>query len=109
MEVGELNKILVFKTNTPTATGAGLTNSYTTLLTTRGSLKKNNGSRGLSFSELTETNNYTIVTRYQQALHNAMRLDMKIEADGRLFTPTTWEKIGEKRFYLRINVNEQRN
>jgi len=109
MEVGTLNKVVVFKQNTPTTKGAGKADAYTTLLTTRGSLKKLNGSRGISFGELLESNSYEMFTRYQQDLEDNLSMSVKVEIESRLFTISSYEKIGEKRFYYRFILNEQRN
>jgi hypothetical protein len=109
MNVGNLHKVIVFKQNNPTVKGAGKADAYTTLLTTRGSLKKLNGNRGLSFGELLESNSYEMITRHQQALEDNLRMDMKIDIEGRTFTIQSYDKVQGKRFYYRFILNEQRN
>jgi len=109
MGVGQLNKVVVFKTNTPSTLGAGAADSYSTLLTTRGSLKKLSGSRSLSFGELVESNSYEMITRYQSSIASNVRMDTKIEIEGRTFTINSFEKTGEKRFYYRFVLSEQVN
>lgn len=106
MEVGRLNKVAVFKQNTPSAKGAGNANSYSDILTTRCSLKKQSGSRGLNFGMLEENSSYEMITRYQQEIEDNVRMDMKISIDGRLFSIQSKEKVGEKRFYYRFILNE---
>lgn len=108
MGVGALHKVVVFKKNTPTALTAGGADAYTTLLTTRGSLKKNNGARSLSYGEVMESNSYEMITRYQSSLETNLRVDTKVEIEGRTYTINSWEKIGESKFYFRFNLNEQR-
>ncbi|MBL0268109.1 MAG: head-tail adaptor protein [Chitinophagaceae bacterium] len=109
MGVGQLNKVVVFKENTPSNLGAGGADSYSTLLTTRGSLKKLSGSRSLSFGELVESNSYEMITRYQDDIKDNIRMDTKIEIESRTFTINSFEKIGEKRFYYRFVLSEQVN
>jgi hypothetical protein len=107
--IGGLHKIVVFNKNTPAQMGAGTVDSYSTLLTTRGSLKKQSGIRGLGFGELLESNSYVMYVRYQQALEDNLRMDMKIEVEGRVFTISSYDKVEEKRFYYKLILNEQRN
>lgn len=109
MEVGQLNKVVVFKQNTPTTLGAGAKDAYTTLLTTRGSLRKLNGNRGLSFGELLETNSFEMITRYQVALENNLKMSVKVEVEGKTYTIQSFEKVGEKRFYYKFILNQQNN
>lgn len=109
MEAGQLNKVVVFKANTPTDKGAGGKDSYATVVTTRGNLKKNSGSRGFAFGDLTENNSYTLTVRFETSLESALRMDMKVEIESRTFTIASWEKVGEKRFYYKIQLNEKRN
>lgn len=109
MGVGKLHKVVVFKSNTPATLGAGASDSYSTLLTTRGSLKKLNGSRGLSYGELLESNSYECIVRHQSSLQTNLRMDMKVEIDSRTYTIASYELIEEKRFYYRFVLNEQRN
>lgn len=109
MEVGQLNKVVVFKQNTPTTLGAGAKDAYTTLLTTRGSLRKLNGGRGLSFGELLESNSYEMITRYQVALANGLNMAVKVEIESKTYTIQSFEKIGEKKFYYKFILNQQNN
>ena len=109
MGIGFLNKVVVFKKNTPTTLGAGSKDAYTTLLTTRGTIRKQNGSRGISFGEILESSSYELIVRVQILLESNLSTSIKVEMDGRLFTVSSWEKIEEKRFYYKIQLNEQRS
>jgi hypothetical protein len=109
MDVGQQNKVIVFKTNSATTLGAGKKDNYSTLLTTRGSMKMLNGNRGLSFGELAQNKQWEMVTRFQTGIESALSQSMKVEYDGRTFTIDRWEKIGEKRFYYRFILNEEVN
>lgn len=109
MGVGNLHKVVLFRKNTPSALGAGSVDSYSDLLTTRGSLKKLNGSRGLSFGEVFESNSYELIVRVQTLLEQNLRMDMKVVIDGRTFTLSSYDMMDEKRFYYKMILNEQRN
>ena len=102
MEVGNLNKVVVFKTNTPTAQGAGAKDSYSTLLTTRGRLRKLSGARAFSFGELTENSSYELITRYQQDIEDNIKMNMRIEIDGKAYTVDSFELNEEKKRYYTI-------
>lgn len=107
MGIGEFTKTVVFKQNTPTTLGAGKKDAYTTLLTTKGRLKKQSGSRSLGFGDIQITNSYELLVRYQSSLATNLRADVKIEIDSKTFTIQTFEKIGEKNFYYRFIIVEQ--
>ena len=109
MGVGNLHKVVLFRKNTPGTLGAGGSDSYSDLLTTRGSLKKINGSRGLSFGEVLESNSYELIVRVQTLLEQNLRTDLRVVIEGRTFTISSWDKMDEKRFYYKIILNEQRN
>jgi head-tail adaptor len=103
-----LNKIVVFKQNTPTAsTTGGKIDAYTTLVTTRGSLSKRNTSKGFSAGEHGFDNSYELIVRYQDAIFNAIRTDLKILIDSITYTIHSWEKMEEKRFYLKFTIVAQ--
>lgn len=107
MDIGSLNKVIVFKKNTPSTLGAGKKDSYSTLLTTRGSMKMLNGSRSLTFGDLTTRKSWEMITRYQSAIASNLSPALKVEYDGRTFTIDSWEKMGEKKFYYRFILNEE--
>ena len=100
---------MVFQQNTPVQKGAGYEDSYADLITTRGGLRSLSSSRGFSFGEMLQTNSFELIVRFQTALESALRGDMKVVIDGRTFTIATWEKVGEKRFYYRMVINEEKN
>lgn len=105
--IGELKEIVTFKKNTPSTLGAGAKDSYSTLLTTRGRLRKKSGNRTLSFGSIDEHNQWELIVRFQTALETNLRMDVKIEIGGRTFTINSFEKIGEKNFYYVFNLAAQ--
>lgn len=102
-----MNKVVVFKRNTPATLGAGKADSFATYCTTRGSLKKLNGNRSLSFGELLQGNSWEMWTRFNTDIETYLRMDNRIEIGSRVFTIQSFEKIGEKRFYYKFILNEQ--
>ena len=98
---------VVFKVNTPTQVGAGRQDSYATLVTTDGRLRKRGGNRGLRDGEVAFENTYELVVRYQDAIFNAIRSDLKVDIDGTRYTIAGWELMDEKRFYIRFELNRQ--
>lgn len=109
MAVGQLNKVIVFKQNTPIQKGAGKEDAYTTLLTTRGSMKQLSSSKGLYYGEISEGARWELMVRFETALASALNMSLKVEYDSRTFTIDSWEKIGEKRFYYKFILSEQRS
>jgi hypothetical protein len=100
-----MDKIVVFKSNTPTTKGAGSADSYSTLCTTRGRLKKSSSVRTLSAGEMSFDGTYELIVRYQDTIHNAIRNDLKILIDSVTYTIQSWEKMREKRFYLKFTIS----
>ena len=99
---------VVFKSNTrsATATGGGI-DSYSTLVTTDGRLTQLRKDRGMGFSEVSFSGAYELIVRYQDTIFNAIRTDLKIEVDSVRYTIQSWEKMDEKRFYLKFIINRQ--
>lgn len=109
MDIGQLNKIVTFKVNTPTTQGAGKKDAYTTLLSTRGSLKQLSSSRQLAYGSISEGVRWELVVRYETELEDNLDMSLKVEYSGRTFTIDSWEKVGEKRFYYKFILSEQRS
>lgn len=102
--IGEMKQVVAFLENNPTdSTTGGAYDHYTTLLTTRGRLRKSSGSRSLSFGEILNQEQYELICRFQTAL--VIRIDMKVGIDGGVYTISSWEKIDERRFYYRFKLN----
>lgn len=106
MGIGEFNKVITFKQNTPTQKGAGKADAYTPLLNTRGKMEQRNSSRGLGYGEIRNTSDWTLTVRWEEALDGLDFMKMKVVYDSRTFQITSSEKIGEKRFYYRFGLSE---
>lgn len=102
-----MDKIVAFRKNTPVAKGAGFEDGYATLVTTRGQLRKKSSYRNLQGGELGFNNQYELIVRYQQTIEDNMRSDLKVLIDSVTYTIAGWEKTGEKRFYLKFDLNRQ--
>jgi hypothetical protein len=100
-----LKTVVIFKTKTPssTSTGGGI-DSYSTLLTTRGRFRKQGSNRSLSFGEMTFAGTYELIVRYQDAIFNALRTDLRVTIDSIDYTIQSWEKLNEERFYIKFLV-----
>lgn len=98
---------VVFKQNTPAQSGAGKSDSYATLVTTDGRLRKNTSNRGLQAGEMGFDNSYSLIVRYQDAIFNAIRSDLKVDIDSVRYTIAGWELQNEKRFYIEFSLNRQ--
>jgi hypothetical protein len=112
--LGQMNTVVKFEKNTPQsiAGGPGKIDSFAELLTTRGKLVKNSGSRFLDAGEITESNSYSLWVWYQLALYNEISLGAKmlriVLTDGRKFTIATWEKVDEVNMWIKMTLNEKR-
>ncbi len=106
--IGKMDKVCVLKQNTPGTLGAGAVDSYATLLTTRGWLRKSSGNRSLSFGDLVGNDSWKLTVRKENALVNNLRHDLKWVIDGRTFTIQTWTNVGERSFYYEFELTEQR-
>jgi len=105
MLIGKLNKKVLFRFNIPEAKGAGFSDTYFDLLTTKGYLKRNHGSRGLALGEVDVKSNYTLWVRYQSYLESHLRNDLHVVIDGKTYTVGDWELVDEKNFYYKIILN----
>lgn len=109
MDIGDLKKTVTFKVNTPVAsTTGGFTDSFSTLLTTKGHLRKKGGSRSLQSGEIEINDLWQLTVRYQSTLETSLSQSVIVEIDSRVFTVQAWEKLEEKNFYYLINLNEKR-
>lgn len=107
MDVGALNRVVEFQANNPVTLGAGKKDVYTTLLTTRGSLKMLSAGRALSYGNIEIGKGFECVVRFQTLLESNIRPDLRVVIDDRTFTVHSWEKVGEKRFYYKFILNER--
>ena|SRR5213595_140483 len=105
IERGLMVKICEFKTNSRPQKGAGTSDSYSTLLQCRGYLKKGSGSRVLNNGEVFFDDSFTLITDFIQDLSDNLSSDLKVSIDGILYTVDAWEKIDQKRFYLKFNLS----
>lgn len=107
MVVGELNRVVVFKKNTPVAQGAGNADSYATLLTTRGRLRKQSGSRSFGFGELAYDNSFELIVRYDSTLAANLSVSLKVEIDSKTYTITSHDLIDDRQQYYKMNLTLQ--
>lgn len=109
MDIGQLNNVVTFKVNTPVAHGAGKKDAYTTLLSTRGKMTQLSASRQLAYGSISEGVRWELIVRFETDLEDNLDMSLKVEYSGRTFTIDSWEKVGEKRFYYKFILSEQRS
>lgn len=104
LSIGQMRSTVVFLTNTPTiaattdreaVTTGGLNDVYTTLLTTRGRLRKKSGSRGLDLGLVEDKQYYELICRFQSAINTGLEVNGKVLVDSVLYTIQTWEVIDQ--------------
>jgi SPP1 family predicted phage head-tail adaptor len=109
MDIVKMNKVVVFEKSTPQDLGAGTEDSYSTVATTRGRLKNYENNRTLNAGEIQFFGTKELIIRYQDAIHVEIRNDSRILIDEVYYTIESWEKMDEKRNYLRFIINRGGN
>lgn len=107
MDIGKLKETVLFEFNYPPALGAGYTDSYFELLTTRGYLKKRSGQRSFETGEVINKQSFELWIRYAAYLESHLRMDLRITIKGKVYAIDTWEKIEEKNFYFKFIINQR--
>lgn len=109
MDIGKFDKTVVFKrpSTTASATGGAIESGYTTIATTYGHLAKSNSSRGLSFGESAFDGSYNLWIEFSDTIYNAIRSDLKAEIESVVYTVSGWEKVEEKRYFLKFKLERQ--
>lgn len=108
VSIGQMRQVGIFQTNSPGAVDNGFIDSYTTLLTTRGQLKKvgneRSGNRVNAGGTLGFQNTYDWICRFQSGL----TIDKKCRwvIDGKNYTIEGYEQIDMKNFYYRFRISE---
>lgn len=116
LKIGEMRSSVVFKTNTPTldktasrsdvSTG-GQNDVYSTILTTRGKLRKKSGGRGLDFGLIVGNDSYELICRFQTALASQLKVNMKVFVDSVEYTIASWEKVDQINHIYKFDLNTQ--
>lgn len=103
-----MRSTVVFKSNTPTVTPTrGGKDAYSTLLTTRGRLRKESGDRALSFAMISGQDSYILTCRFQSALESGLKVNGKVTVDGQEFTIASWKKIDQVNHWYEFRLNTQ--
>lgn len=107
MDIGNLDKVVVFMVNNSTDLGAGGKDNYVALLTTRGYLTKGGGSRSSAFSDILSGESFTLYVRQQRLLTANLTTSLKAVINGQTYTMQGWEDIEDKHLYYRLNMSKQ--
>jgi hypothetical protein len=106
--IGKMRSSVRFCINTPTAQGAGGTDNYGVLLTTRGWLRKSSGNRSLVFGEIAAQSSFVLMVRYQQAITANISISTKLIIDNIWHTVDSWQKKEEGlNFYYEFKLNRK--
>lgn len=105
--VGQMKRKVQLCLNVPSSQGAGYTDSYGILLTTRGKLEQSSGNRSLVYGEIEGRSSHTLTVRYQRAIETNISVSSKWLIDGVFYTIDSWEKIGDENFYYKFRVNKK--
>lgn len=106
-----MREVVVFLANNPIpAAGGGFTDSYATLLTTRGQLLSSGDNRSLSFGAIADTSFMRLICRFQTALAASLRSDTKIVINGITYTMNGQPVlIDQKKHFYEFKIQAQTN
>lgn len=102
--IGEMRHTGAFQTNSPTSTATGgKVDAYTTVLSTRGRLRKLRGSRGINAGQVEREATYEFICRFQDGFTDIKSARWVIE--GEYYSITDYEVEDFKnKFYKFILV-----
>lgn len=112
--IGQMRSSVVFKTNAPVTTATttreaittgGQNDVYSTSVTTRGRLRKHNGSRGLDLGAITGQDSYELICRYDSTLNSSLKVNMKVFVDSVEYSIQSWEVIDQIRHIYKFQLN----
>lgn len=114
--IGEMRSIVVFLANVPTTsatsdreavTTGGQNDQYTTLLNTRGRLRKSSGYKDLLLGEISGKDSYELICRFDTSLEAGLRANGKVNVDSVSYTIQTWEMIDQIKHIYKFKLNTQ--
>lgn len=107
--IGELRSIVAFENSAyKNRLGLGTKDNFDQLTQTRGKLVKNSGRRAISGFEMTQVSDYTLWIRYRPEYETAVTIKTRVTVENRLFSIDSVAKVGQKNFYLQIDLTEQK-
>lgn len=98
--IGKMRESVTFRVNTPTANGAGFSDVYSDLLTTRGQLEKSSANRSLTFGEIADNDSYDLYVRWQITLDSNLRSDTKIVINSVVYTMNGRPELIDQRKHI---------
>lgn len=104
--IGDMRSRVKFENNEKTKLGAGSVDNYVEYLTTWGKFRQRGGVRTESgFEQVIETS-YQLWVRWQESMELGINNKTKVIIENRFFAINSFEKVGQKRFYLYLTLNE---
>lgn len=106
--IGELRQQVLFENNTgrTVVSSGGIQDGYEPFIATRGKLVKNNGRRTSDGYELVQESTYSLWVRWQDRMEDGITMKTNVVVDNRQFAVASIEKVGQKKFYLYLGLNE---
>ena len=114
LTIGQMRSSVVFLVNSPTESATsdreavetgGRNDLYSTLLTTRGRLRKKHGSRGIDLGLAEIKEGYELICRFQSTLESALTTNTKIVIDSKVYTINSWEVVDEIKHFYKFDLN----
>lgn len=102
--IGDMRQTGTFKKNTPVPNDTGgFVDSFSDLVTCRGRLRKQKGSKALEDGDTVFNKNYEWICRVQNAI--VIDTDTALEISGQLYRILDFEKIDEIRHWYRFVIS----
>lgn len=102
--IGEMRQKGTLKQNSPVANDSGgQDDNYTGILTCRGRLRQNSGSKRLENGEIVQNKGWQWICRFQQAI--TIDADTAWEIDGKFYRITNWEKIDQLNHWYEFTLS----
>lgn len=103
--IGKMRQTGILKQNHPVANSSGgEDDNYTTVLTTRGWLRKDSGNINLLTGQITLTKTYTWICRFQQAI--TVNVDTTWFIGGQEYVLEDYELIDEIKHLYKFNLRK---
>jgi len=102
--IGECRSVVQFQQNQPVDNeSGGQDDTWTTIVTTRGRLRKKSGHKDIELGSLQFDKSYELVCRYQSDIPTSP--DARVMVDGKTYRINDWEAESEINHLLIFNLS----
>lgn len=106
ISVGQMRSVVLFRQNTPVDnTSGGQDDSYADLLTTRGRLRKNRGSKNLEHGDIGFDKSYELICRAENAL--IINSDTICVINSEEYKINDWEIVDEIKHWIKFSISKR--